>query len=53
MEEKKIEETLLCDEKCKYQRQGHCVLEVLHSVAPIHGAVCCEYLWEDEAQVHN
>ena len=49
MEEKKIP----CREKCKYQRKGSCVLERLDFLAPMHGAVCCEHLWEDEAQIHD
>lgn len=44
---------LLCEEKCKYQREGRCVLERLDFVAPVHGAACCAHLWEDEAQVHD
>lgn len=44
---------LLCEEKCKYQREGRCILERLDFLAPVHGAVCCDHLWEDEAQVHD
>lgn len=43
----------LCEEKCKYQREGRCVLERLDHVAPIHGAACCAHLWEEEAQIHE
>ncbi len=46
-------ENLLCEEKCKYQRDGRCILERLDSLAPVHGAVCCDHLWEDEAQIHD
>ncbi|NLA04584.1 MAG: hypothetical protein GX881_02565 [Firmicutes bacterium] len=43
----------LCEEECKYQHRGRCLLERLDFVAPIHGAACCDHLWEDEAQVHD
>lgn len=53
MQEMEKEERLFCREECKYQREGRCVLKRLDHVAPIHGAVCCAHLWEDEAPVHD
>jgi len=47
------QERLQCQEKYKYQREGRCTLERLDYLAPVHGAVCCEHLWEDEAQLHH
>ena len=28
-------------------------LERMDYLAPVHGAVCCDHLWEDEAQLHD
>ena len=42
-----------CQESCKYQRQGKCTLERADLLAPIHGAVCCEHIFDDEEIVHN
>lgn len=47
------ERELLCNERCKFQREGRCMLERLDFLSPVHGAVCCDHLWEDEAQVHD
>lgn len=42
-----------CREQCKYQRDGQCILEKMDFVSPVHGAVCCEHLFEDESTVHH
>ena len=41
-----------CEEACKFQRKGNCVLERLDQLAPVHGATCCDYLFEDEYKTH-
>lgn len=42
-----------CREECKYQREGRCLLERADMVSPVHGAICWEYLFEDEASIHR
>lgn len=42
-----------CQEQCKYQRQGRCVLEKAGVLTRVHGATCCEHLLEDEEILHR
>lgn len=48
-----MDEEKACREQCKYQREGRCTLERADFLAPVHGAVCCEHLFEDETPVHH
>ncbi len=48
-----MEEQYSCSESCKYQREGKCILDRSDFLAPIHGAVCAEHLWEDEGTLHH
>ena len=52
MDKVKVKENR-CEEKCKYQREGRCILERMDHVTPIHGAACCAHLFEDEVQIHD
>lgn len=47
-----METEKFCREECKYQRDGKCTLERSDFLSPVHGAACCEHLFEDETQVH-
>jgi hypothetical protein len=41
-----------CHEQCKFQRDGKCTLERVDQLAPIHGATCCEHIFEEESKTH-
>lgn len=47
-----MEQNYQCEEPCKFQRDGRCVLERVDHLSPVHGATCCEHIFEEEVKTH-
>jgi len=48
-----MQEEYPCREKCKYQREGRCILKGWEILSPIDGAVCMEHLLDDEENLYR